>query len=319
MGYSNIVLMFCGQGSQSVGMGREFAASFPEFKQVLEESSDILDLNVSELIFEDPHSKLNLTEYTQLALVTMSIGILRILLKHTPLLPDMVAGHSLGEYSALTAIGVLNFAAALQAVRFRGQAMQKAVPVGAGAMAAYIGTNTEQVAAICAQVSQERNLVEVANYNSSAQLVVSGHKAAVDAVLKKVEELKLGRCRLLPVSAPFHSSLMRSVASSMGNFLSNVPFNQGSGMIAANIDANIYNSSEYSKDLLVRQLYNPVLWTQSLKNIDQKFSDASWIEVGNGNVLQGLLKQTLNAPKVFSTGTLKDISSVIDFLNSPNL
>jgi [acyl-carrier-protein] S-malonyltransferase len=203
---SRLVLLFPGQGSQSVGMGRELAENFSEYRETLAEASDSLGYSMEQLCFEDAQKQLNLTEYTQPALLASSVATHRVLNTRANLKGVVaVAGHSLGEYSALVCAGALNFSDALKAVRFRGQAMQRAVPVGMGAMAAYVGTQVEKVVSICRELSSATASVEPVNFNSRSQIVLSGHKEAVDAAVARIAAEKLGRGLPLPVSAPFLS------------------------------------------------------------------------------------------------------------------
>lgn len=305
------VLLFSGQGSQSVGMGKELAADFREFDQTLEEASDHLGYDMRKLMFEGPAEQLNLTEYTQPSILTMSTAIMRTLRERAGIEARLVAGHSLGEYSALVALEALSFGDALKAVRFRGQSMQKAVPVGVGGMAAYIGSQCDAVAELCRSESTPESVVEPVNFNSPGQLVISGHKTGVERVAAIVAERKLGKARILPVSAPFHSSLMRPAADAMRDYLTQVELRPLGGSIVANVDAKIYKQAEYTRDHLVRQVASAVLWTQSLQTIALANPETIWIEVGPGTVLQGLVKQTLAGTEPVGTGTAEAIRAVI--------
>jgi [acyl-carrier-protein] S-malonyltransferase len=300
--------MFSGQGSQSVGMGKELADNFREFMQTIEEASDHLGYNVKTLLWEDPQSQLNLTEFTQPAILTISTALFRVLRERAGIHTETIAGHSLGEYSALVACGAMSFGDSLKAVRFRGQSMQKAVPVGVGGMAAYIGSQTSAVVELCKAESNPDNVVEPVNYNSPTQIVLSGHKTAVERVSKIISEKKLGKARILPVSAPFHSSLMKPAADAMAQYLSNVPFQAVTGSILANVDARAYTGTEYTRDHLVKQVASPVLWTQTLQRLEAESEGKLWIEVGPGAVLQGLLKQTLSGREALGTGTLEALT-----------
>lgn len=313
---NSCILLFPGQGSQFVGMGRDLAANFPEFSLTFEESSDILGMNMSMLCFEDPEKNLNLTEFTQPAILTMSTAIYRVLESRCPLTVGFSAGHSLGEYSALVAIGALEFAAALKAVQFRGQAMQRAVPVGTGAMAAYIGSFSEKVVAICAQESNSQNTVEVVNYNSNTQLVLSGSKLAVEKVCGIISAEKLGRAIPLAVSAPFHSSLMKPAADEMRRYFEKVKLDSFAGSIVANTDAKAHNFETYTKDILVRQVASPVLWTQSLRLMAAQAPDALFVEVGPGNVLQGLVKKTLDSRECTGSSEVEALKSLLKRLGT---
>lgn len=308
------VLLFPGQGSQTVGMGKDLAQEFPEYRTTLEEASDVLGFNLATLCFEDPESKLNLTEFTQPALLASSVATLRTLKAHSNLQFNLVAGHSLGEYSALVSIEALTFAEALKAVRFRGQAMQRAVPVGMGAMAAYLGTAGDAVCELCLELSTKENVVEVVNYNSPGQLVLSGHKQAVEKACESITEKKLGRAKALPVSAPFHSSLMTKAAVEMASFLEKInlaPLPKG---LVANVDAQIHSRNSYTKQSLVRQIASPVLWTQSLKKIYEETPESLWIEVGPGKVLQGLAKKTIETATCVTTHDVPSFRAAMELI-----
>lgn len=306
------VLLFPGQGSQSVGMGKDLHTEFQEIRSTFEEASDVLGFNMSRLCFDDPESKLNLTEFTQPAILTLSIAILRTLEKNSGLSFSLVAGHSLGEYSALVSIGALKFADALKAVHFRGQAMQRAVPVGVGAMAAYLGSKCEEIPSICKEISAPNYVVEVVNFNSNGQLVLSGNKLAVEQACAIIAEKKLGKAKTLPVSAPFHSSLMKPAATEMNEFLKNIPLHPFEKNIVANVDAKIYSGKNYTKEILVKQIASAVLWTQTLSTIHNENSEYTWIEVGPGKVLKGLANKTIESANCVTT---HDYAAVKELLN----
>lgn len=317
MDCSRVVMLFPGQGSQSVGMGRELAENFSEYRDTLTEASDALGYSMERLCFEDPQKQLNLTEFTQPALLATSVAAHRVLQARTGLKTAVaLAGHSLGEYSALVAAGGLSFSDALKAVRFRGQAMQRAVPVGVGAMAAYVGTQVERVVAICREVSSASSSVEPVNFNSKSQVVLSGHKDAVEAAVAKIASEKLGRGLPLPVSAPFHSSLMQPAAREMQDYLEKVQLSTLKTAIYANVDAQKYTSNNYSRLHLVKQIASAVLWTQTLDRMATDEQPTLWLEVGTGSVLQGLCKKTLDNPATAGTQDVEAMKSILTALGA---
>jgi len=314
---SSVVMLFPGQGSQSVGMGRELAENFSEYRETFAEASDALGYSMDKLCFEDPQKQLGLTEYTQPALLASSVATFRVLAARGSLhTVSAVAGHSLGEYSALVCSGALNFGDALKAVRFRGQAMQRAVPVGVGGMAAYVGAQIDRVVALCREVSAPASVVEPVNFNSRAQIVISGHKEAVDAVVSRIGAEKLGRGLPLPVSAPFHSSLMQPAAREMQDYLEKVSLNALKIPLYANVDAKKYTAADYTRLHLVKQIASAVLWTHTLDNINAAEQPRLWLEVGNGTVLQGLCKKTLDNPATAGTHDLESMKSVLSTLGA---
>lgn len=301
--------MFPGQGSQKKGMLRELHTAYPEIRQTFAEASDTLGYSMADLCFDDPEDRLGLTEFTQPALLCGAVAIWRLLQQRAAgaLAAPLTAGHSLGEYSALVACGVLDFSNALRLVRIRGQAMQQAVPLGVGTMAAFLGDtgDGDGVSAWCREASTPDERVEVANENSPSQVVVSGHKAAVERFCQIVRDRRLGRAVTLPVSAPFHCSLMEPARRRMADELSKVTWGRGLGTIFANVDANPYAAKSYSADLLERQIVSRVRWTQTLKNALGALggSPRCFVEVGPGSVLQGLAKKTLPGPEVTVLGS----------------
>jgi len=310
---SRLVLLFPGQGSQSVGMGRELAENFSEYRETLAEASDSLGYSMEQLCFEDAQKQLNLTEYTQPALLASSVATHRVLNTRANLKGVVaVAGHSLGEYSALVCAGALNFSDALKAVRFRGQAMQRAVPVGMGAMAAYVGTQVEKVVSICRELSSATASVEPVNFNSRSQIVLSGHKEAVDAAVARIAAEKLGRGLPLPVSAPFHSSLMQPAAREMQEYLEKVSLSPLKTAIYANVDAKKYVGQDYNRMHLVKQVASAVLWTQTLDGLATSEQPTLWLEVGTGSVLQGLCKKTLDNAATAGTQDLESVKTVLN-------
>jgi [acyl-carrier-protein] S-malonyltransferase len=285
-----IGLIFPGQGSQSVGMGKDVYAAYPAAKKVFEEANAALGFDLAKLCFEGPEESLTLTTNTQPAIVTTSIALLRVLQAQVKMDVVCVAGHSLGEYSALVCADALDFAAAVRTVRKRGEFMQEAVPVGTGSMAAIVGLAQADVEACCQQVSGEQNLVTLANLNSPDQFVISGHIKAVDAVVALAKEKGAKRAIPLPVSAPFHSPLMRPASERLAQVLQTVTFRDLTILLVNNAEASILTSGKDARDSLVRQMYSSVQWERSIRLLVER-GVTTFVEVGPGKVLSGLLKR----------------------------
>ncbi len=282
--------VFPGQGSQSVGMLAAWG-DHPAVAQTLAEASSALGEDIGKLIAEGPKEQLDLTTNTQPVMLTAAIACYRAWLAEGGSLPAAVAGHSLGEYTALVAAGSLALADALPLVRFRAQAMQQAVPVGAGAMAAILGLDTEQVRAGCAEVAAASGqVVEPANFNDPKQTVIAGSKAGVDLACEKLKSLGAKRALLLPVSAPFHSSLMKPAADALRERLAAVALKAPQIPLVNNIDVQVQSEPDAIREALYRQAFGPVRWvevTQALKarGLSHVF------ECGPGKVLAGLVKR----------------------------
>lgn len=283
-------ILFPGQGSQKTGMGSAHYSKNEVFKSLVDQADELLGYSISSIMFDGPAEKLTQTQYTQPAIFLHSVALFQTL----DLKPDMTAGHSLGEFSALAAAGVLDFKSALSLVSLRGQLMQKAGDIHPGTMAAVIGMKDEDVDAICEQATAEiQKPVVPANYNCPGQLVISGD---VDAVKKAVDLAKEAGCRLakmLPVSGAFHSPLMQPAYEALQEKLETIHFNTPVCAVYSNYTATATTDPQEIKSNLLNQLVNPVRWTQSLLNME-KDGASSFIEVGPGNVLQGLVKRTLN-------------------------
>jgi [acyl-carrier-protein] S-malonyltransferase len=296
--------IFPGQGSQHVGMGKEFFDNFRVAKEVFEEADEALRFSISSLCFQGPQEALNLTENTQPAVLTMSIAALRVLQSEKGITPHLTAGHSLGEYSALVASGALNFADAVQMVRLRGRFMQEAVPVGEGAMAAILGMEREQIEKLCEEVSSGEVLTP-ANFNCPGQIVIAGHSKAVERAIERVKQ-DGKKAVLLPVSAPFHSPLMKPAGERLEKALEGITVEDLKVPVVTNVEAEINTSKQRVKGLLVAQVSSPVRWEESIlrmtgDGIDQVF------EIGPGKVLSGLMRR-IN-PKV-ETKNLEDIPTL---------
>lgn len=284
-----LAFVFPGQGSQYPGMGKDLAARWPEAREAFEAADDALEFSLSRLCFEGPESELLLTENTQPAILTVSVAAYRVLEKEGRT-PDMVAGHSLGEYSALVAAGSLKFEDAVRLVKSRGRFMQEAAPVGSGAMAAVIGLDLELVEGICQEASEEGAVVAPANINSPKQIVISGHAKAVERACELALESSARLARRLPVSAPFHSELMKPAEIRLKERLLETPFEDLKFPLYANVTASPVSGAEEARQCLIRQVSRPVRWSESVRNMIRDGAE-SFLEVGPGRVLTGLIRQ----------------------------
>jgi [acyl-carrier-protein] S-malonyltransferase len=284
-----IAYIFPGQGSQNPGMGKDLADKFPAARQVFEEADEALGFALSDLCFNGPAEALQLTENTQPAILTTSVAALRAMESEGFPKPDFVAGHSLGEYSALVAAGALSLTDAVRTVRKRGQYMQEAVPVGAGAMAAILGADVETVAAGCAEAAQGE-VCSAANINSPNQIVIAGAAAAIDRAIEIVKARGAKRAVKLNVSAPFHCAMMMPAQERLALDLNELEFKDLATPVVTNVDAQPINKGAEARDALVRQVSQPVRWLQSVEFLATQ-GVQTFIEVGPGKVLNGLLRQ----------------------------
>ncbi|RNA69629.1 ACP S-malonyltransferase [Alteribacter keqinensis] len=289
-------LLFPGQGSQTIGMGKELAAKYEVADRIFNEADDALGFSLKELVFNGTEEELKRTENTQPALLTTSTAIWEVL-KEKGVTADFAAGHSLGEYSALVAAEALPFSEAVKAVRRRGQLMEEAVPSGQGSMAAVLGMEREEVDRITAEVSETAGAVQPANYNCPGQIVISG---STEGVAKASEALKeAGAKRVLPlnVSGPFHSSLMQPAAEKMKETLENLRIGDPVMNVIANVTAESVKSKNEVSRLLYEQIYSPVLWEDTVRKLVDEGVD-TFIEAGPGKVLSGLVKKVNRRAKV---------------------
>ncbi|MSN25663.1 MAG: ACP S-malonyltransferase [Geobacter sp.] len=302
---SNVAFVFPGQGSQYSGMGKEFAGNFPIAKQIFEEADDALGFKLSTICFSGSDEELRLTANTQPAILTTSIAVLRVIEQEAGVKADYLAGHSLGEYSALVCSGALDFADAVRTVRSRGTFMQEAVPVGTGSMAAMLSIEQDALAEICCEAA-EGDIVSPANFNSPGQIVIAGSKTAVERVIELAKARGFRKAMLLPVSAPFHCALMKPAADRLAEVLAVVSVNDMLLPVIANADAAPNQDKLRVKPLLVTQVCAPVLWEQSV-NAMAALGVTKFIEIGPGKVLSGLVKRI---SKEVVTMNVEDLSTL---------
>ncbi len=296
--------IFPGQGSQYVGMGKELFESFAVSKQVFEEADDALHFSLSTLCFRGPEETLKLTENTQPAVLTMSIAAFKALQSEKGIIPQFTAGHSLGEYTALVVSGALTFSEAVKIVRLRGKFMQEAVPVGEGAMAAILGMERDQIEKICDEASSGEVLTP-ANFNCPGQIVIAGHTKAVERAIERVKQ-EGKQAILLPVSAPFHSPLMKPAGERLEKVLEGISVNDLKIPVVTNVEAEVNASKDRIKGLLVTQVSSPVRWEESMGKIIEKGIEQV-LEIGPGRVLSGLMKRI---DRRIETKHLEDIQTL---------
>jgi [acyl-carrier-protein] S-malonyltransferase len=285
---NSFAFLFPGQGSQAAGMGKDLFEKYSIARQTFEEADDVLGYKLSQLCFEGPEEHLRLTEITQPAILTVSVAVLRTLETRMPK-PSCVAGHSLGEYSAHVASGTISFADAVRTVRNRGKYMQEAVPVGIGAMAAILGMSLEKVIAVCHDAARGE-VCEPANINSPEQIVISGNAAAVERATTLADERGAKRAKLLPVSAPFHCSLMKPAQDRLESDLNKLDLQKPVYPVACNVDADLVTDKLRARDTLVRQVTGSVKWEQCMRLLIAQ-GVQTFVEVGPGKVLSGLMRQ----------------------------
>ena len=316
--------IFPGQGSQSVGMGRDLAAAFAAAREVFQEVDETLRQKLSKLMFEGPGEELTLTENTQPALLAHSLAVLRVLEREGGITlkqkAAVVAGHSLGEYTALAAAESFSIASAARLLKLRGQAMQKAVPAGHGAMAALLGAELAQAEEICAEAApvpgsetNERQVVEPANDNGGGQVVISGDRAAIERAIEIAKTKGIRRAMLLPVSAPFHCALMSPAADAMAEALETIVPRAPIVPLVANVSAAKETDPDRIREMLVRQVTATVRWRESVQAMVEMGVD-SFIELGAGKVLTGLIRRIAPDAKVASASTPAEIEAVLKTL-----
>jgi [acyl-carrier-protein] S-malonyltransferase len=306
-----LAFLFPGQGSQAVGMGKALAEAFPESRAVFDEADQALGFALSRMCFEGPEDELKLTANTQPAILTASIAAYRAL-EARGLRPDWVAGHSLGEYSALVAAGTLGLADAVRAVRRRGEYMQEAVPVGEGAMAAILGLELADIESACAEAAQGQ-VVSAANINCPGQIVIAGHRDAVARAIEACKARGNKRAIPLPVSAPFHCALMQPAQERLAADLSRLSFRDPAVPLVNNVDARVVRTADECREGLVRQVSGAVRWQPSVELLRQQ-GVATFVEVGPGTVLAGLVRKIDKDARVFGVSNPAGVEQTVSQL-----
>lgn len=301
-------LLFPGQGSQRVGMGRELAREFEAARRVFEEADDALGFAISAICFDGPEDTLALTAHTQPAILTNSIAVLRALQAEMELAFDLTAGHSLGEFSALVAASALSLADAVRLVHLRGKAMQEAVPAGQGTMAAIMGLAPDEVAALCTE-AQAGEVCAPANMNGANQIVISGHTGAVERAVA-LAKAKKARAMLLQVSAPFHCALQAPAAERLAAALADIAIGELTVPVVANVDAEPNRDAKRVKELLIRQVTAPVRWEESVHRLAALGVTKAY-ELGSGSVLRGLIRRISKDIEVTTIGEPHEVKAIV--------
>ena len=305
-------MIFPGQGSQTIGMGKEFYDRYDSVKELFKEAAEATGAPITSHCFEGPEDELRKTENTQPAILTVSVACQKILAEHG-VLPEMVAGHSLGEYSALVAAGVLSFADAVAVVKKRGRFMQEAVPLGRGAMAAVLGLSREAIVEICLDSSSDQAPVQAVNFNCPGQVVIAGSTEAVQIAEGKLKEAGAKRVIGLPVSAPFHSILMQPAALRLQTELDEIDFNDAKIPVVVNVDGSVVTKGSELRNLLVRQAASPVFWEDCMLTM-AKEGITLFVEAGPGKVLTGFTKKILKDAESLNVEDLASLEKSLDYL-----
>ena len=304
-----IAFLFPGQGSQYIGMGADLCAEFAVARRTFEEAGDALGIDVAGLCFEGEAATLALTANAQPAILTASVATLRVVSEQTGIRPDLLAGHSLGEFTALVASGCLGFSDAVRTVRKRGEFMQDAVPPGVGKMAAVLGLGSEEVSDLCAEVAAEGSVVSPANFNSPTQTVISGEARAVEAAGELARKKGARRVVELEVSAPFHCSLMEPAALRLRDVLEEIDFHPIEYPVVTNTEAQVNSDSAKVTDILVKQVVSPVRWAESLEFLKES-GVSDFLEIGPSKVLSGLVKRTLKGVSCAGIEKLEELNHI---------
>jgi [acyl-carrier-protein] S-malonyltransferase len=309
----DLAFVFPGQGSQSVGMMADLAASFPEIKQTFEHASDTLGMDLWTLVSEGPEADLNQTQNTQPAMLAAGIAVWEICRKQSSVRPVWTAGHSLGEYTALVAANAIAFEDAIKLVAARGRLMQEAVPQGAGAMAAILGLEDHQVAEAC-KIAAQGEVVDAVNFNAPGQVVIAGNASAVQRAITEAQTLGAKRAVLLPVSVPSHCALMSGAAEKLGEQLSQIQIDSPDMTLIHNTDVMSHSAPEVIRNALKEQLFRPVRWVDSIKFMHDQGVNR-FVECGPGKVLIGLNKRIVKDAEHLSIFDTKSLHTTLELLN----
>lgn len=301
--------LFPGQGSQKVGMVQDLFENYDSVKALIKEADETLGFSISKMMFEGPDTELMKTEFTQPAILTASVAVWQVLKEHG-LTPDIAAGHSLGEYSALVAAGAISFADAVHTVHLRGRFMQEAVPLGEGGMAAVIGSNPETIVKVCGEVSTEDLPVQAVNFNCPGQVVIAGATAAVEKACEALKEAGARRAIMLKVSAPFHSTLMEPAALRLKEVLDKIDIHDTAIPVVANVNAKEETKADEIRKNLVDQAAHPVHWEESIRNMVAGGVDMT-VEAGPGTVLTGFMKKIARSVPCHHAEDVASIDEVV--------
>lgn len=304
--------LFPGQGSQKVGMVQDLFENYDSVKALIKEADETLGFSISKMMFEGPDTELMKTEFTQPAILTASVAVWQVLKEHG-LTPDIAAGHSLGEYSALVAAGAISFADAVHTVHLRGRFMQEAVPLGEGGMAAVIGSNPETIVKVCGEVSTEDLPVQAVNFNCPGQVVIAGATAAVEKACEALKEAGARRAIMLKVSAPFHSTLMEPAAFRLKEVLDKIDIHDTAIPVVANVNAKEETKADEIRKNLVDQAAHPVHWEESIRNMVAGGVDMT-VEAGPGTVLTGFMKKIARSVPCHHAEDVATIDEVVTAL-----
>ncbi len=312
----NTAFVFPGQGSQSIGMLSDFLPQYPIVLDLFAQASDAVGYDIWHLIQNGPEERLNQTQYTQVAMLTADVAIYQLLMNEGIPAPQLMAGHSLGEYAALVCADALTLADAAHLVARRGQVMQEAIPLGVGAMAAIVGLTDEQVNSLCLQASTIDESVTPANYNAIGQVVIAGHTPAVQRTIVLAEAAEARLAKIIPVSVPCHCLLLKEAAELFAHDLERVAFKNPAIDVISNVDLSVYHSPQQIRTKLKEQLYNPVRWVETIqlfKNREIK----QIIECGPGKVLNGLTKRIERSLSTLSIYDTISLDQLVEQINVP--